>query len=332
MSHEPSLLHEPEPPVERDRGRVVRVDRQHDLLHADLARPAERLGHQRAADPLAAPVGRDGDAERRDVTRDGMRFTLDVDVADDAVAVERHDLRLAVGPRTSEPRTIHARRRARPLRCGRTRPPRRSPSRTPGTTGRPAGAAGRSVMPAGGAASRHRRGAPEPRAGRGRPASSRRTHTAARPSRDRDHRRTTDPVVRAGERVGVRARRGERQQVAALDVGRERDRRRRARRRTRSGVRRWSRSRRSGRAGRDASATVYRASYSIGRMLSDIPPSTATTVRPSPSVRRSPTRYSVTPALPDDAATGLRRQRRHREAVLAAGDPQAALARRRPCP
>jgi hypothetical protein len=38
---------EPEPPVERDRGVVVRVHRQHDLLHAAADRPAERLGHQR---------------------------------------------------------------------------------------------------------------------------------------------------------------------------------------------------------------------------------------------------------------------------------------------
>ena len=80
--------------------------------------------------------------------------------------------------------------------------------------------------------------------------------------------------------------------------------------------------------GREASATVYRASYSIGRMLSDIPPSTAITVRPSPRVRRSPTRYSVTPALPDDAPAGLGRQRRHGETALAARHPQAPLRRR----
>ena len=39
-------------------------------------------------------------------------------------------------------------------------------------------------------------------------------------------------------------------------------------------------------------------------MLSDIPPSTATTVRPSPSVRRSPTLYSVTAGFPTTLRPG----------------------------
>ena len=150
------------------------------------------------------------------MTRHRMALTLDVDVTHDAVTVERHHLRLAIGPGSPEPRTVHAGRRLDLFAADvATLQDDRLPERQEGLgvlrVRRAEREAGRVTF------RRHAR-APEPPGGRGRWILPPHPHghvTCA----DRDHRRTADPVVRAGERVGVRARRGERQQVAALDVG-----------------------------------------------------------------------------------------------------------------
>ena len=267
--------------------------------------------------------------ERRDVSRDGMRFALDVDVSHDAAGVERHHLCLSVGPRTTEPRAIDARRGVDlfaadvPALADDRLPERQE---RPGILGR-----GRAERDAG---RRVRVGHP-PRGGRLEPVQVARPLApdphGRTPILDRDDGRTTDPVVRAGERIRVGAGGGERQQIPALDVGRERD-----------------------RVGEHVTGLAVASDDGHGLVDRATPPrcrrhrvSRVVEHRPD-VVRHPPVDGDHGPAVaerptiahpvqrdrwvPDDAAAGLGRERRHREAELTARHPQAHARRRRRCP
>ena len=161
----------------RARWRRGCADRPTSMIFSTSTLRAQRnaSGHQRAADAGAASIGRHGDPDRRDMTGHRVRLPLDVDVADGPDPLERNDLGLPIRPGVTKPRTIDARRRARPLRCGRTGP---RDDRFPKQQERAsvAGSAGRSVIRAA-AEPAGPTWASAPPAGRGRPAPSRRIQT-----------------------------------------------------------------------------------------------------------------------------------------------------------
>ena len=170
----------------------------------------------------------------------GWPLALDVDVTHDALRRPRATICASRSvQRRRNRRAVDAGRRLDRPRCGRSRPRRRSPSRTSGTTWRRSGRRGGRDARAGDLPIGTARGAasfqavevggvlaPEPQRGGA--------------VADRDDRRAADAVVRAGQRVRVGAGGGEREEVAALDVARQGRRRRRGRRRTRSAGRRRS--------------------------------------------------------------------------------------------
>ena len=141
---------------------------------------------------------------------------------------------------------------------------------------------------------------------------------------DRDDGGTADPVVRARERIRVRAGRGERQQVAALDVGRERD-------GVGEHVTGLAVAPHDGHRLRDRSARARRQRDGVPGVVEHRPD----VVRHPPVdgdhgsavAQRSPVAHPVQadPGVPDDAPAGFGRERGHRETQLATRHPQAPL-------
>ena len=84
----PPLLHEPEPPIQRDRGGVVREHAQAELVQAAVARPADRGREERRADAAAAPFAR----HRHPDLAVPVAARHDMDGADDPALRDRHQI------------------------------------------------------------------------------------------------------------------------------------------------------------------------------------------------------------------------------------------------
>src|SRR5918999_4965941 len=103
VTGQPSLLREPESPVQAAGGLVARIDAEGQLLHPRPPGPPERFCQERRPHPSAAPVQGHGHAQGSHVRGGRTLLPGRGEVADDPAIGHGHDVGPVGGPRPAEP-------------------------------------------------------------------------------------------------------------------------------------------------------------------------------------------------------------------------------------